>query len=150
MDVIGLLAEESVKDLLKGPIYASQDKVAKLPQSWQALMQDAESSQLASKRVGVLKRIPLYVEILRVPTYDASKTPQGDSEKGSWKHKIRDAMRMLATAKILHNDAHALLLEAATARSLLDTTIAFLASFSFAVERSCKQAMNKAIAESST
>ena len=66
---------------------------------------------------------------------------------------MRDTICLLATAKMLHEDEDALdLLEsrAPLARSLLDITFALLASLFFFNLRSSKQAMNKAIAGSST
>ena len=77
----------------------------------------------------------------------------GDTEKVAWDSQVRDAMRVLATTKILHEDEHALdslELEAPAAQSLFDITFTLFASLSLPIERSRKQTVNKAIAGSST
>ena len=136
MDALVPPAEESVEDVLAPPKYAWQDKVAKLPQSWPVLMQGVDTLQVSSKRASVLKHVPDYKEITRVPTNNAPHTPQGDSEKAAWDRQVRDAMRVLATAKLLGDDPralHASGVEPLSPECLLDTTFALLASLSHSI-----------------
>ena len=147
MDVLAPPAEESVEDVLGAPMYSWQDRVPKLPQSLPALIQDADVLQISSKRASVLKRIPLFAEIQRVPTNTAPQIPPGETEKMASDPQVRDAMRVLATAKILHEHEHvldSLESKASSAQSLFDIRFALLASLSFAIERSHRQAVNKA------
>ena len=153
MDPLAPAVDESVEDVLGVPKYSWQDKGANRPQSWPALIQDAEVLQISSKRASVLKRIPLFAEIPRVPTNNAPRTLAGDTEKVACDRQVGTAMRLLATAKILHEDEHAvdsLQLEAPSARSLFNIACVLLAFLSFSIEWSHKQALNKAIAEFAT
>ena len=153
MDMLVALADKGVEYVIGALKHSWQHKVANLPQSWPALVRDAEMLQISCKGASVLKHIPWIGEIPRVPTNNATRTLLADAEKVAWDCQVRDVMCVLATAKILHGDTHRLdllRLETSSAQSLFHTTLVLLASLSLAIERSRKQAVNKAIAESST
>ena len=137
---------KSVEDVLVAPKCSWQDKVAKLPQFWPALNQDVEVLQMSSERASVLKRIPLFAGIPCIPAIIAPRTPGVDREEVAWAHQLHDAMPVLATAKILHEDEHgmnSLELQAPSAQSKFDVMFALLVSLSFAIEQSRQQAVNK-------
>ena len=65
-----LSSEEHIQedDPCKARDYEWQEKQAKLPSTWKALMDNKETLQESSKPATILKKVPVSDAILRVPT----------------------------------------------------------------------------------